>query len=407
MKRVISSVARWLASPTQGPPGRLLLALLLAALALLALERGFAHQRAASTVGPGAYWIWLDGIETGTDQDTPRPPDDPAAAIPVAFFAAQPFTLDAEDLAELRRPEVSAALDMVADESYVVYLNGQWLGGNTFHPDRPTDRYLVTPWLRNGENRLVVELRSQRGVGGLLASLRLLGPDSERTVIATRGDRRIYRRYHPDLFRLDRWPPGSESARVWAPPPTGRWRPAPASGNRPIPFATPADEDHPDGPPRFTPRRTRRLWGRDWTDLGRPRRRLPSLGPKVLFDWGREVSGYLFFDLPNRNHPPALAWFGDQAPDPFDRSPDNVLIFTPGLDQWRAIHPRRFRYVLLIGVSPKSKIEVRRLALELTEALAPPPPLGGVFGIEPAHRYTAAEELVWERLHEETAVGRE
>ena len=73
----------------------------------------------------------------------------------------------------------------------------------------------------------------------------------------------------------------------------------------------------------------------------------------------------------------------------------------PGYDQHRTVHPRTFRYVLLLGVQPKSKIQVRRLEKPLAEALKAPMPTGGVFGITPASHYTPAEELVWGRLRTE------
>lgn len=404
MKRIVPSAARWLASPADRAPVRPLLVIAVAALALLGLERGFDHWRARGLVGPGAEWIWLGDPDDSATEPSRRPPDDPRAARPTAFFAAADFELGKDDRDALRSGESQAHLDIAADESYVAYVNGQWVGGNSFHPDASLDRYDVGRWLRAGENRLLIELRSQREVGGLLSSLRLRDPAGERTLLASDGGWKLFRRYHRQLFRLGSWPEGAEAPRVWSPPPTGRWRPEPASSERPTPYT----EDHhaPAGPPRVAPRKTRKLWGKDWIDLGQRRRRLPALGPKVLFDWGREVSGYLFFDLPSQDHPPALAWYGDRPPDPFERSPDEVLIFTPGLDQWRAIHPRTFRHVLLIGVAPKRRIEVRRLVPELVESLAPPPPIDGVFGIEPANRYTPAEELVWERLRDEIAQER-
>ena len=383
----------WLEKPIARPSGRGLAALLAFTALLLAAERGLEALRTAGITSGEACWIWLDGAATAAADG--RSPDDPRSSEPVAFFAAQGFELSELEIDGVRNGEATAWLEISADESYVVYLNDQWLGSNGFTQGAAIDRYRVEDWLLPGPNRLVVELRSQRGVGGLLADLQLEAPSGNRALAATDGDWKLYRYFDRELFHRLRWPEGAESPEVWAHPPTGRWRLSAAETERPIPFAR---ESPRGGTQRVGPTRMRGLWGRDWYELGRGRRRLPALGSKVLFDFGSEVTGYLFFDLPNNDHPAALAWFGDQPPDPFERSPDEVLVFMPGYDQHRTVYPRTFRYVLLLGVQPKSKIQVRRLDAELATALAAPPLPGGVFGITPSNRHTPAEELVWDRL---------
>ena len=212
---------RWFETPVARPTTRGLLLMVLATAALLAAERGLEALRSAGVASPDACWIWL---EDPTPEIEGRSPADPRSIEPIAFFAAQGIDLDEADIAALRQGEAQAWLEISADESYVVYLNGQWLGSNGFVQGAPIDRYDVGRWLLPGPNRLVVELRGQRGVGGLLADLQLVASDKSRTLIATNGDWKLYRQFHRDLFHRRNWPDGAESPVVWAHPPTGRWR---------------------------------------------------------------------------------------------------------------------------------------------------------------------------------------
>jgi hypothetical protein len=212
--------------------------------------------------------------------------------------------------------------------------------------------------------------------------------------VVSNGSWQIYRRYHPELFRPAAELPAGEPARVWGPSPTGRWRVRPAEGLRPIPFR--------DGAPaeRRAPVRMRSSQpGSPWFELTWPRRGFPRTGPQILLDWGREVEGFLYLDLTSDEAPPGLLYVGSEPPDPLAGRPDEVMIFMPGLAQWRDLRPRRFRYALLVGVEPRRQIEVRLVGPKVARRLTPPPPPAtGVFGVLPTRRHTAAEELVWRRL---------
>ena len=363
----------WLARPWLA-----LLWVVVFALLMASAQRGLALWRAANMRLPGACWIWAG--DTGKD--------------PLAFYAAQEF-----ELSETLAANAAARLAIVADESYVVYLNGHYLGSNHYAQDEPIDAYDVTGWLRGGRNRVVVELRSERGVGGLLADLRVNSADSldrVRPVLATDGEWQIYRHHDDALFDLRQNLPTGEPALVWQLAPTGRWR---LSGElRPRP--TWKTEKRPK---RRSPRRVQALYGERWISLETPRRHLPRLGPKVLFDWQETVQGFLSVDLPSSETSPALVYFSDDAPpDPQTDAPDHILQPIPGTSQWRDLAPRRFRYVLFVGLEPEGRIETRLVDDATLQQLMPPPaPQGGVFGLPPALRHTAVEEQVWQRLVEE------
>ena len=109
----------------------------------------FAADRAEP--GRGACWIWA--------QDAAN------AAQPLAFWAVRDFQL--MDPADLE----SASVVIAADESYELWLNGQRVGAGEYVQGMAADQYSVSHLLQLGSNRLVVELRSSRGAGGLLASV--------------------------------------------------------------------------------------------------------------------------------------------------------------------------------------------------------------------------------------------
>lgn len=347
-----------------------------AALALAALaagvERGIAAWR-GHELEPGreARWIWARGVHQSPE--------------PVAFYAVRDVDL----------PEGldSARLSIVADETYCLYLNGRLLGAGSYRAGAAVDRYAVGDHLVAGRNRLTVELRSRRGAGGLLATLSP-GAADPRELLVTDGDWRIFRRHDRRLFEPDAPLPGSEPPQVWHRSPTGRWRIRPAERDRPIAYAGGAPRVR---HPAVAVRKARD--GARWIDITRPRRQFPVLGPRLLLDWGEEVEGFLELDLASPEPPPALAYFGAEPPEPDPRYADEVLIFVPGRAAWRSAHPRRFRYALLIGVQPRTRVRVLELDAGVAAELAPPPPEAGVFGVQPLEPQAAAVDGVWKRIH--------
>ena len=70
-----------------------------------------------------------------------------------------------------------------------------------------------------------------------------------------------------------------------------------------------------------------------------------------------------------------------------------------GRRHWEDAHSRRFRYLLVVGAEPYSRMELEEPEPGLArdpEALANQ--TGGVFGLEPPRTYSKVEEDVWKRL---------
>ena len=319
----------------------------------------------------GARWIWAAGDYGGGE--------------PISFYAVREVELPAAS---------SGRVSIAADETYLLYLNGQRIGAGSYRSEAPLDVYDVGDFLEVGVNRILVELRSSRGAGGMLAVLEL----EDGTTVVTDDSWQIFRRHDDGLIRGWSNLEGGEAPTIWARIPTGRWR---LNGARhlPIPFQT-----FPP-PERSRPKRHQLFHDTSWSPLDASQRRIPGLGPQQIFDWGEEVEGYLAFDLRSDAGKPGLVYFSSaQAPDPQTRPPDVVVLPVPGRRHWEDAFPRRFRYVLVVGAEPYSWIELERLSGETARALAPPADNhDGVFGVEPPRSYSRAEEAVWKRLEQEAA----
>jgi hypothetical protein len=362
-----------------------LAAALVAAVGLTLALRGvsWATSRRAGATG-GARWIWAAR--------------DRHLAQPLAFLAARDVWL--------ADPPARARLLALGDPEYVLYLNGKRVGAGGWRPGARLAAYEVGELLRPGSNRLLAELRSADGAGGFLACL--VDDASGRVLAATDGAWRVFRRFHLGLLRgwlpvdplvpaatswtswspADLWPgrlaagssgagasggaearaaatagagegagwagaagPG-ESALTWGRPPLGRWgRVVPAwprpsferltGGRRPLPAAS-------EG--LYVPPPVTGVAGDD---------------SMVLFDWGREVTGYLALERgyepgmdPDLVQPPAdrqgaaLLWTGDAPPQPAGTGPEpsaNVVMMSSARE-WLDVRLRRFRYALVIGL---------------------------------------------------------
>ena len=118
---------------------------LVLAVGLLALgARGVSALVARLTLPTGgAQWIWVE--REWTDRS------------PAAFYAVRDFFLDAIP--------ARARLLALADPEYVLTLNGRRIGAGQYQPTGTAklDVYEVGDLLQAGGNRIVVELRSDRG----------------------------------------------------------------------------------------------------------------------------------------------------------------------------------------------------------------------------------------------------
>jgi hypothetical protein len=353
------------------------------AFALLALLAGAAESGLAvlrskrSEPGLGARWIWPEGAAR--------------SGAPRTFYAARDF--------ELPEGVEKAWLSIAADESYVLWVNGRAAGSGAWRDQdggQAADLYEISDRLERGVNRLVVELRSSSGAGGLLATLRL--GEQGRPTLVTGRDWRIFREADPRLLRglarLDQL--DGEEPRLWQWPPTGRWR---TGRLAPRPSLAAPDPLRPGG---LCPRRLRFPGtGIAWSDLpSSPACAVPGVSDQNLWDFGDTVEGILEMGLPAKAEPqPALVYFLDREPDEklVEKRPEVLLQPAPGAWLWRDTAVRRFRYLVVIGVAPSGFMRLLPATPEQKEAYAPPPPPRGVFGLEAPSGPTALEASVWQR----------
>jgi hypothetical protein len=279
---------------------------------------------------------------------------------------------------------------VTADEEYVLTLNGKQVGAGAWRPGAPLDVYEVGPLLLTGGNRLVAELRSSRGSGGLLVSLEDVA--AGRFLVGTDERWRIFP--HHQLGVVRGWLPLAlgEPVHCWGVPPVGRWglpgegpvkpllgrltgAPLPAVSARPLTLAL--------GPAASA-----------------ETAKVP--GSPVLYDWGREVAGYLTLEVrPAETQAAALLFTGNEPPDPLRERPASILV-QPGRRDWMDSRPRRFRYAVLVGLAPPAAVTV----LPVPPGMVPPhdpeapqtPETSGVFGIAPPPLRTPVEHEVWSKL---------
>jgi hypothetical protein len=167
-----------------------------AALACLLFVWGFFTARFERTTGRAA-WIW--------------PQHRIAADEPLVFFAAKTFDLPAG--------RSYARVKVAADPEYTLFFNGVELGGGRSHDRVAIDVYDATALARGSANRIVIAVRSARGVGGLLAAVDC-GSMLENVVVSD-ASWEIYRSWSPRLLLAA--DPTAASPRVLGRPPFGKW----------------------------------------------------------------------------------------------------------------------------------------------------------------------------------------
>lgn len=331
------------------------------------------------------------------------------------------------------------------------------------------ERYEVSSELRAGPNRLAVELRTSRGAGGLLLALLdtdrdrpLVVSDSSWRVVA-RAHPGVLQAWLPASEGASAFSWGVPPTGRWGRPATVVPRPAYAQatgepwGRRPVaprrlargrqllqmlldrerggeaagetresvarPAARPAARPGEPGPVPPTPPvpLVERL---PWEPVGAPGPRLPfrlsedggtptagagtavpGLGPVVLFDWGREVEGYLNLQHRSRSgQPSGLLLVGSSLP-PLAPEAGETVITVAGAAAWRDVVPRRFRYALVLGVEALEGAWVEPVDGALLERLPPPAAApggrnsaGGVRWIEPPPLETPVQHEVRRKL---------
>ncbi len=144
-----------------------------------------------------AKWIW--------------PRVEKSSEIPVAFFATRDLDLPPN--------RYYTHVKIAADPEYTLYWNGREIASKRATDASALDVYDVTALAKDGHNRLVVAVRSVKGVGGLLVAVDL-APETENYVVTDRTWK-VTRIWSPSLLARD-------SAEMQMPveigdPPLGRW----------------------------------------------------------------------------------------------------------------------------------------------------------------------------------------
>lgn len=170
--------------------------LLIAAASILAIA-AFYEKKFSRTTGH-AVWLWSDHRI--------------AADLPEAFFLVREFDLPAA-------PQF-VRIRVAADPEYTLWFNGVEIGGRA-SDGRQLDAFELTEFARPKGNRVVLAIRSPRGVGGVLAAVDLGAMVQSWLVTDDRW--RIYPSWSDALLR-----PGPLSLpygepRVLGAPPFGRW----------------------------------------------------------------------------------------------------------------------------------------------------------------------------------------
>jgi hypothetical protein len=357
---------------------RLLPRVLIASFVVLLLALGvrtLPGARARSLPTPSSQWIWRD---LGWDDHQPA-----------AFSMVRDF-----DLPATSAPPERARLLVTADEEYVLTLNGRRIGAGAYTPGAPLDVYEVGPLLLPGGNRLLVEVRSARGAGGLLASL---VDGAGHLLVGTDESWLIFPRHELGLARG--WLPltGGQPIVCWGYPPVGRWGrpqpglvrpllgeqtgvPVPPAASIPLPPVLPVETGRPPGSP-------------------------------ILYDWGREVTGYLTLEVaPADKTGVALLFTGDQPPDPLRSETSGSILIQPGQHEWIDARPRRFRYAVILGLLRPASLALLPVPPSAMAMAATRPAGGekrkGVLGIEAPPLRTPVEDEVWGKLQRVSGVAR-
>lgn len=333
-----------------------------------------AEQWLTALAGPGdlpvgeAVWIWE--------------PHATRWSGPQAFVALREFTLE-------QKPN-AARLLILADEEYVVWVNGTLVGCGRYRPGDPLDQYSISDLLRSGENRLVVELRSGRGLGGFFANLHFpaapqldVGSD-ERWHVS-----RVWRSgFLHDKGRLDSLP----HAVALAAPPFGRWGPTAASAPR-VPLRAVLLRDGVRAPVRRDPTLGGRWMSADSQAAGRSVTAMRA-------DFRTQVEGLLVLGFEGPRPASGLLYLGDQLPDPDEQAPAALVVLERGQSFWLDAEMRRFRYALVLGMPGLRSAQLYGYSGPPPRSWQPVPlrTMRGAFGLTPPELRTPAEDEVWRHL---------
>ncbi|MEO8197279.1 MAG: hypothetical protein ABI689_11200 [Thermoanaerobaculia bacterium] len=308
------------------------------------------------------------------------------------FYAVKEFDLVAAP------PE--AEVRILGDAEYLLFLNGVRIGSNRYSSGAPLDRYRLERWLHPGRNRLVIELRSPSGAGGLWCELAAGGQQ----LVRSDGSWTVYETNWRGLFGERPLLSGARPRRLGRSP-LGRWG-SPAVGPERPTFEVALAAREPQPAESF------RVSGSNdpWQPCGGRGRRPPSLGPLVEFDFGAERTGYLqlsYREEPGRRAgaPPSavLLAFGDEPIGALPWSAQTLFQPIPGAGLYQDSTVRRFRYVAVAALPGVFSAEVLTTTAASWPALAPrDQPEAGILGVRPPPSSAPVEHEVWRELERAT-----
>lgn len=325
-----------------------------------------------------AEWIWASSLDEEDGW--------------VNFFLYRDF-----DVGE--RVPAAAELVIRADDGYWVFVNQRAAGSGGFLEGGPSDSYDVAKYLRPGGNRLLVQVRSRRGVGGLLAKLDL----GEQGEVVTDRTWRMCTRYETALHGHGFVPEDMEDVKAWGRPPVGGWHVGTEVTRLPV-LARQLLANKPAKVARV------RGLGRDWEKRFPPPENRESLGRWVIFDLGRVVHGYLNVAFAKPTGARGLVYTGIERPTgPDTADPASRFSSPPGRGSWTDPQPRRFRFVVVLAVADIAGLRVYETAPEwVAERGAGAIRSHRAFDFVPPPSTVSIEDEFWRELERVTGLtGRE
>jgi len=331
---------------------RLIVTLLATTIVLIGLDQLARAGRNGDGGGiPEAEWIWAS--QTGV------------SGSPMAFYAVKEF--------DLRLLPTDADLRIIADEEYQLTVNGRGVAAGRFRSGNGPDAFAIESLLRSGKNRIIVELRSARGAGGLLFGLAVRAWDDSEQTIVSDASWRIHRVFGRSSTGV---PDPGEPPIVWGSEPVGRWgtldQAAPAKTLRMLQVGAPR---HPR--PAIARRYNRGAWQRPIDiEAGVP------LGPWVTWDFGQERTGFLNLKFASSAGGPGYVFYSRRRPSDGIADPDEILVRAAGRNNWIAASPVTFRYATVVGAPEISGAEVVPINPHTADQLSARQPVDALFGVD-------------------------
>ena len=150
--------------------------------------------------------------------------------------------------------------------------------------------------------------------------------------------------------------------------------------------------------------RVRLLDSSEWRPLGQVDGDSAAIGDRVIFDWGREVVGYLNVTFEETAGAKALLWAGLEPTG--SAGPVSTYLLKPnGRRSWTDSEPTRFRYLIVHSTRPITGARVFELDERARDLVPDVTPALGVFGLQPALSTPSVENEIRRDLEGVTGVA--